>query len=1500
MIAYQKSYMKSTSCGGWIPWMVCPRTYYKMQYHAVEVPENITLTDCCEGYEQVGLYCCLALNRSTVFASRPGICPMENMETTDYPCMFDTECPGLKKCCNSSKGVGCVDPLPEGRTFWYNVTVLVKMDFNELIRVDSHLLNHSRLLHSMITGALQPLNASVHHIQSNHAEIYTGTVASQVLVGLRQPAPLAEVSSSLKDIVKRVYEVIDIEVQDVNECSHVEFNTCPEKNTCVNLEGYYSCDHQHEHADVNPHHLSPRKEGMAASTPSSMLDLVNTSNSTPSISNSSLLSMTNQATDAGCYPSAVRNHRIFSVTSNSFEMSWRVTSTLNHTFQVQVLKGKEIIQNLKTEEMKMVVSGLEAGMMYSVEISYETCGKTSISHQNVKTEAKMFGVTMRILNYNFTDDFHNASSSAYEEFSRLLLTELENSFPANISALYKSGKLKVQTESLQAGSIIVRLRITVQDPEFPVDASTFAMVLSYLYNGSALLVDQQNTAVEDWDECASHAENDCSVLAECINLMGSYLCRCRTTMDTNPSRPGRNCEGEIVDPLTEAMAPEVTNSTEFAPEEGSPAAPASPATTEMVAAVGSGVSTTIHLSAALPLGDKQVPHGHSSIRIPPTPWREGLAPQMGFGRDNSPMATGVTASKELAVSAERQAAISPLQQSSVAEGSSDASQQAAALTNAPMGTAEQKQLSSPLLVFPNQMAFATTRSHTAFGMPQATSQGGPGTALPATGNAGISTLSTALRTHVDTGKDNSSWSEKYTGASGSPALPGISRAPSPTRGPAVDRTVQKLSGTVRITNVKYSPGFSNASSEEYQTFAQHFVDEMLGQDLACKSLYVCVHPAFPWDVQVGRESSAILLGPFVWVIRGKGLRGALVDVYQFLFVVHKSLPLEVLQQTDAGLIKVLITGITNGSTVVSFNLLIAEDVDIYYIITAFRDAFEHSSYFTVDKSNLSINDYDECKSKEDDCSPDASCQNTLGFYQCSCNEGFADVHPERPGRSCEGKKVFYYLMASGMLSDLIFTGSWPPLPQVLKFYQGLIWFIVFSWILVEKVLQQTLSISDCNPLFKSATYLYFWHSSAFSISQEATLMDKKPVHNPVLPAASLQTSTHVSSPASLDFSTTEHKALEDTTFSNVVLPPLTTDPVSTPDIYPQASPVSLVKPAQKVSIQDAVRVFCENEKIILAVEKRFLRQESIPETSLYLGEPHCNVSISNGTHVVLQAGWSNCGTEVETNITNTIVKTILRNDINAQGVIHRLKVASPIHCVFQNDLLTSSGYTAEGLYTIFEDLHGSGHFRTEMQLFIGNSPIPKNFNVSASDDVLIEVGIQRADSKFKVVLTDCWATPTNNSLDPFSFTFISNSCPIPNTYTTLLENGNSSKARFKMKIFSFINNSVVYLHCKIRICMETSGSTCRRRCHVVRSLKTGETIAMYRTSWGPLCKSAVPNLKREKEAGMGVGYIILIAFAVFGFVLGLVSLLIFQYQRKMGRYNFRIKSDNFSYQVFYD
>ncbi|XP_039390890.1 uromodulin-like 1 isoform X3 [Mauremys reevesii] len=1169
MVAYQKSYEKHSSCGGWIPWMVCLKTSYKTQYRIAEVPEIMNFTDCCEGYEQVGFYCTLSLNRSNEFASSPGVCPEEEMDSLNYSCTLDTDCPGLKKCCNSSKGTVCVDPVPEERNlkkYWYNVSVLVKMDFNELSGVDPRLLNHSRLLHSMMTGALWPLNSSVYHIQTTQAETYAGTLASQVLIGLHQPAPLMKVSSLLKGIVKRVYEVINIDVQDVNECSHAELNACSRSELCINLEGYYNCTCEHEHVDRDSR--QPQKE---------FKDL-----------------------------SSIGNHRIVSVTSSSFEVSWNVNSTLNHTFQVQVYKGKELLRSMETTEMKMDVSGLEAGIKYTVKISYEACGKNIISYQNVKTDAQIFGVTIKILNYNFTEHFHNTSSSEYQEFSRLLLAEIENSFPPNISILYKTGKLKVQIESLKAGSIIVRLRIIVQDPEFPTDVSTFAPMLSSLYRSSVFLVDQQSTSVEDWDECASRSENDCCMYAECINLMGSYMCRCKTTMDTNPSRPGRNCEVPV--PAQRIIFSSVT-------------------------------SISFHVAWST---------------------ESALNPAFRF-----------------------------------------------------------------LLLRENQLISEAKIQSTSLTVPGL--------------EPGI-LYTVEIMTEV-CGKESKPARQK------------------------VKTAVQKLNGSVRITNVKYTAGLNNASSEEYHNFTQLFLGE-----------------------------------------------------------VRKSLPLNRLQEMDLGLIKMLITSITNGSIVVGFDLLTAKDLDIHNLSTAFHDVFKNSSYFTVDNNSLSIRDYDECEREEDDCSPDASCHNTYGSYQCSCNEGFADLNSERPGRNCE----------------------------------------------------------------------------AFPLSLGPTTAHGKHVGSTSLPVTRPHTSAHVFSPATEDSSAAKTKAEEGTMFSSTAMPHASTASVSNARSSPHVTTSPLTKTSQGMSLKDAVRVFCEIEKIVIAIQKIFLQQESIPESALYLGEPHCNVSFSNDTHVVLWTGWNGCGTKVQSNMTKTIVKTILRNDNSSQEVIHNLKIVCPIHCVFQNNLLTSSGYSSEGVYTFFEDLHGSGYFITEMQLFVGNSSIPQNFSVSASDDILIEVGIQKEDSKLKVVVTECWATPTSNSGDPLSFGFINNSCPVPEAYTTMIENGNSRKAQFKLKIFSFVNNSVVYLHCKIRICVETSESTCRTSCRDVRSLKSGEIIATHRTSWGPLCRATASDSKSEKAAGLGVGSIVLIVIAVFVFVLGVAALSVSQYQRKTGRYNFKIKSDNFSYQVFYD
>ncbi|VTJ72004.1 Hypothetical predicted protein [Marmota monax] len=191
--AVQTSHLVHTSCGGWIPWRWCPKTVYRTQYLTVEVPESRNVTDCCKDYEQLGFYCVLYA----------GAAPERSSVS------------------------------------WYNVTMLVKVDFEDLQHVDPGLQNHTRLLCSLVTSALQPLDPAVHYLSSARQD--PSTTLSWLLLGLPRLLPVAKVSSMLNDIVKRVYEVVSIQVQDVDECSHDGLHACSGEELCVNREGSYQC-----------------------------------------------------------------------------------------------------------------------------------------------------------------------------------------------------------------------------------------------------------------------------------------------------------------------------------------------------------------------------------------------------------------------------------------------------------------------------------------------------------------------------------------------------------------------------------------------------------------------------------------------------------------------------------------------------------------------------------------------------------------------------------------------------------------------------------------------------------------------------------------------------------------------------------------------------------------------------------------------------------------------------------------------------------------------------------------------------------------------------------------------------------------------------------------------------------------------------------------------------------------------------------------------------------
>uniref|UniRef100_A0A8C2QKZ5 Uromodulin-like 1 n=1 Tax=Cricetulus griseus TaxID=10029 RepID=A0A8C2QKZ5_CRIGR len=1177
--AVQTSHTAYVHCGGWIPWKKCPKTVYRTQFLAVEVPESRNVTDCCKGFEQLGFYCVLPLNRSREFASRPGVCPKAQPEPSRPPCSLDTDCPGLQKCCSWSGGHRCVSPAPSGTqgilVNWYNVTVRVKMGFEDLQREDPGFRNHTRLLYSLVTSALQPLSPAVHYLNSTGGRD-TFTMESWLLLGLPRLLTVANVSAMLDDMVNRVYEVISIQVQDVNECLHSELHACSGGEHCLNTEGSYQCQLNH--------------------------------------------------TDEDCPP--IRDFMALDVTSGSFHVSWSLNSSQNHTFHVQVYKGRELLRSSWTGSRTLAVPELEAGVLYGVRVSYQGCGANVSAALVVKTDARVFQVTVRIMNRNLTEQLLNSNSKEFWNFSQQLFHEVENSFPKAIFDMYKRGKLRLQIVSLQAGSLVVTLRLTLQDPEFPVGISTLRPMLQQLSASSVFQVDQQGTLVQDWNECAHSSEHDCHPTARCINLEGSYACQCLTTRDTNPSRAGRVCEGDMVTPTD-------------------------------------GLSVTTKVTApAVSLGITAF--GTETLTLSPSPRLPRSTPTTSQAWTPGPP------SKRSSISTARQ------DRNGTGQGPTHGFPQKT--TDVPLhstGEPRENFTTDPPFVAASPTGYVVWHPSPIWETPP----------------------SNSTRRQNEDPRPSS--------------FPGLPEAPTPVAPEPPACVARKLAGEVRIANIRYSESFQNASSSEHRNFVQ-----------------------------------------------------------LFFRTVRDSIPATMRQHMDAGRIRVDIISITNGSVVVEFNLLIMADLDVREVSAAFLTALQNTSVLEVVKGKTFIHDYNECEMREDDCEP-GMCRNTFGSFTCSCDGGGPGSHVEYSGRSCDG----------GSSSNIVQTPGpgWLPTPLGTR-------------------------------------------------------------GAPVPDASSA----------------------------------------------PQDLPLRL-------NLTDAVGVSCEIETVVITIQKKFLQQEAIPEASLYLGEPSCNVSKSNSTHVFLVAGWAQCGTLVQSNMTSTVVTTTLKNDLSPEGVIHHLQILSPIHCAFRNDLLTSSGYTPQwGVYTIIEDLHGTGNFVTEMQLFIGDSPIPQNYSVSASDEIKIEVGLHRQKSSLKVVLTECWATPSSNARDPITFGFINNSCPVPNTYTSVIQNGNSSKAQFKLRIFSFVNNSIVYLHCKLRVCMENPRNTCRISCNDFRLLRSSE--AEHQMSWGPLQRSEGESA--YTKPGLGTGYIIIIVVSAFTVVAGATALLMLRYQRMRGKYNLRIQTDDFSYQVF--
>ncbi|CAN2387786.1 uromodulin-like 1 [Pristimantis euphronides] len=574
VVASQTLREEPTWCMSWIPWKLCTKRFHQTEYRIVYVPETSVVNRCCEKYEPVGQYC--VLERSHAYASRPGVCPHTEDKQRASNCTFDYDCPGLQKCCISSNGSFCASPAPQALDrntikYWYNGTINIKMGYEELIRLDKGFVNHSRLLHSMVTGEFWPLEAAVYHIWTKPAGSFS--IMSSVLIGINGSLPLMQIAAMLKNIVIRLPEVINIDIHDLNECLYPELDGCLSYQECVNVEGSYNCTNK-SHSDsiqkttahpgsginyllINPTHCLQKLWG------SRKCQKVAKNLQVPLLTTFAtflperlyklhlytvcyLLMSVSVILDCSMFHS----HSITNVTSSGFHVHWLTDCPENYKYNVQV--SSKVFHHSKTiRGTTMGIDGLQAGELYTVQVTFKDCnGLVQLWNGRVKTEAHIVNTTLKIKNWNLTDSLQNPNSTDHAAFLKKFTSEVKNALSHQIHPEL----VAVEVESLSAGSIIVYFRIIVNDSDHPVNLTA----ASFSVFSDEFQVDPQSIIVADLNECLTPADNDCHLYADCKNLDRSYTCECHLSfVDRNPSRPGRNCEKHVspVLPLIESADP---------------------------------------------------------------------------------------------------------------------------------------------------------------------------------------------------------------------------------------------------------------------------------------------------------------------------------------------------------------------------------------------------------------------------------------------------------------------------------------------------------------------------------------------------------------------------------------------------------------------------------------------------------------------------------------------------------------------------------------------------------------------------------------------------------------------------------------------------------------------------------------------------------------------------------------------------------------------------------
>uniref|UniRef100_F7B8Z7 Transforming growth factor beta receptor 3 n=1 Tax=Monodelphis domestica TaxID=13616 RepID=F7B8Z7_MONDO len=269
----------------------------------------------------------------------------------------------------------------------------------------------------------------------------------------------------------------------------------------------------------------------------------------------------------------------------------------------------------------------------------------------------------------------------------------------------------------------------------------------------------------------------------------------------------------------------------------------------------------------------------------------------------------------------------------------------------------------------------------------------------------------------------------------------------------------------------------------------------------------------------------------------------------------------------------------------------------------------------------------------------------------------------------------------------------------------------------------------------------------------------------------------------------------------------------------------------------AFSVKCNEEKMVVAIEKESLQASGYTGTELSLSDPACKAK-TNGSHFILESPLEGCGTQQ--------------------------RLSAPDSMVYYNSIImpVSAPGDSSGWPTDYEDLEsgnngfpgdtdeGDSFFISRPEIVVFNCslrqtgmqdvfhqpqvqnitfnmelydtdlfmvPIPGILEVVENGHIYVEVSVTKADQDVGFAIQTCFISPNSNSDRMSDYTIIENICPKDESvrfYSTQKTHFSRLHAQMDKKRFSFMlkpifNTSLLFLQCELTLCTKKEATNHR-------------------------------------------------------------------------------------------